>query len=55
LSSSLRIAGIGAVGEPLRFLAVGGVTLDLGQIRQAVAIGERSLRQNERRGTVGIC
>ena len=41
-------------GEPLRLLAVGGVALDLGESRQAVAIGERSLGQDQRRGAVGI-
>ena len=41
-------------GEPLRFLAVGGVALDLGQRGQAVAVGQRAPRQDQRRGAIGI-
>ena len=41
-------------GEPGRLLAVGGVRLDLGQDRQAVALGERAPGQDQRRGAVGI-
>src|SRR5258708_3506363 len=41
--------------EPLRLLAVGGVAPDLGGNRQALAIGERSFCQYQRRRTVGIC
>ena len=41
-------------GEPLRFLAMGGVTLDLGQYGEAVAIGEGAFCEDEGRGAVGI-
>ncbi len=40
--------------EPLRFLAVGGMALDLGQNRQALAVGERPLGENQRCCAVGI-
>jgi hypothetical protein len=41
-------------GEPLRFLAMGGVTFDFGERPQAVAIGKRSFREDERSRTVGV-
>ena len=41
-------------GEPLRLLAVGGVALDLGEHRQALAVGERAPGEDQRRGAVGI-
>src|SRR5215468_8467272 len=41
-------------GEPLWFLAMRRMALDLGENRNAFAIGERTPSENERRGAVGI-
>src|SRR6516165_8174663 len=41
-------------GEPLRFLAVGRMTLDLRENRQTLTDRERALGEHKRRGAVGI-